>query len=63
MVRLYPGWRMRLYHNVTPHEKQVGSCPSRNRETKCEVVFAGKLLESADHIELGRREGEHSYVA
>jgi hypothetical protein len=45
MVRLYPGWRMRLYHNVTPSEEQVGSFGRPN------VVFAGILLESADHIE------------
>jgi hypothetical protein len=57
MVRFYPGWRMRLYHNVTPSEKQVGSYPWRNWETKCNVVVAGILLESADHVGEGGERG------
>jgi hypothetical protein len=48
---------MRLYHNVTPSEEQVGSYPWRNWETKCKVVVAGILLESADHVGEGGERG------
>jgi hypothetical protein len=42
MVQLYPGWRMRIYHNVTPSEVQV-----RQNMTQIRLQLEHDVISSA----------------